>query len=77
MWGMWDKKIIEKIKKCIKNCNGDANKYIWTNNLLSKHTNIKAYESNTCICAQIIQSKLTCITITSLASFCVVILFTS
>lgn len=33
---MWDKKLIEKIKRCIENYNDNISKYIWTNNLLSK-----------------------------------------
>ena len=35
---MWDKKIIEKMKKYIENCNDDISKYIWRNNHLSKQT---------------------------------------
>ena len=38
MWCMWDKNVIEKIKRCVENCNDDINKYILTNKPQSKQT---------------------------------------
>ena len=41
MWCMWDKKVIEKIKRCVRNCNDDVSKYILANKPQSKQSPLK------------------------------------